>query len=144
MTHTFVGTSSDAIDTSTLKTLIDRCFTNESWYFLRWPDRVEFKEGKPTDFSCREGQIFDSDRELRWKRLGDRHDVLLLSASGADEALVLVGQAWTTKELSANFYPKTETRFPKSLDYPDGLDIGQRYFIDTETGIVQFIALRSM
>jgi len=53
-------------------------------------------------------------------------------------------QTWQIRNLNAQFYPATETRFPQGITYPERLDIGQRYFIDKQTGIVQFVALRAL
>ncbi|MBE9067529.1 hypothetical protein IQ260_12755 [Leptolyngbya cf. ectocarpi LEGE 11479] len=143
----FVGTA-DNINQATLENLIQTCMGNQAWRFLRWPHEVKLLEPtKAIDYSCREGQVFDQKSELRWKKLkGEQYSVLVLSTIQLDKSLTPVGTAWMPKDLEANFYPKTETRFPKGLDYNDSsdnkLDIGQRYFIDEATGTVHFIALR--
>ncbi|NEZ59119.1 hypothetical protein [Adonisia turfae] len=141
----FVGTANN-INQGILQSLIGHHVSKQAWRFLRWPDRVELLE--PTeaiDYSCREGQVFNQDCELRWKRQGDHYSVLLLSVaenSEGEETLAGVGNNWTAEERNANFYPPTETRFPRGLAYSEKLDIGQRYFIDKDTGTVHFIALR--
>jgi hypothetical protein len=163
MTIGFVHTTNlSALSPQDLSELIKHYMSKESWYFLRWPDQVShFKPGLPSDFCssngkgssngrlCTEGQVFSQTRELRWQRRGDSYSVLLLSKTEVEHALQTTGQTWTavgstweTKDLPANFYPETETRFPKGLNYPDKLDIGQRYFIDAQTALVQFVALR--
>lgn len=149
MTQAFVGTNKKAVDSNELQELIRRCISGQSWYFLRWPHQVSgFQPGSPTDFSCIEGQVFNRDRELRWQRRGKSYEVLLLSSTAIDEpGLEQLGNGWTMKDLPANFYPETETRFPQGLvvskaDDDEVLDIGQRYFIDENSACVQFIALR--
>lgn len=163
MTSGFVHTTNLTPSSSQeLSELIEHCMSKESWYFLRWPDQVSnFEPGLPSDFCsangrsssngrlCTEGQVFSQTRELRWQRRGDKYQVLLLSKTEVDHDLQTTGQSWTAvgstweiKDLPANFYPETETRFPKGLTYPDKLDIGQRYFIDAQTALVQFVALR--
>ena len=143
----FVGTA-DNIDQAALEKLIKNCVGDQAWRFLRWPHDVQLcPPSKAIDYTCREGQVFDQKSELRWKKLkGEQYSVLLLSTNQLDKSLTPVGETWTPKDLEANFYPKTETRFPKGLDYDDSsdnkLDIGQRYFIDKATGTVHFIALR--
>lgn len=143
----FVGTA-DNLDQAALQSLIGHCVSDQAWRFLRWPHEVKLlNPKKEIDYSCREGQVFDQTSELRWKKLqGERYSVLILSMSKPKENLTALGKTWLTKDLEANFYPKTETRFPKGLDYDDAsgnkLDIGQRYFIDEATGTVHFIALR--
>lgn len=144
-TAAFVGTANN-IDQGVLQSLIEHRVSDQAWRFLRWPDRVELLE--PTeviDYSCREGQVFNQDCELRWKRQGEHYSVLLLSVAenpGDEETLTGVGDGWIAEDRDANFYPPTETRFPRGLTYSDALDIGQRYFIDSATATVQFIALR--
>jgi hypothetical protein len=157
MTPGFVHTTNlTPPNSQELSELIEHCMSKESWYFLRWPDQVsQFNSGLPADFCCSkgrlctEGQVFSQTRELRWQRRGDKYQVLLLSKTEVDHDLQTTGQSWTAvgsqweiKDLPANFYPETETRFPKGLTYPDDLDIGQRYFIDAQTALVQFVALR--
>lgn len=143
----FVGTA-DNLDLTTLRSLIDDCVSEQAWRFLRWPHEVKLLEPtKEIDYSCREGQVFNQSSELRWKKLKDeQYSVLVLSTNQLDKSLTAMGETWSHKDLEANFYPKTETRFPKGLDYEDSsdnkLDIGQRYFIDEATGTVHFIALR--
>ncbi|MEM9093328.1 MAG: hypothetical protein AAGC93_31970 [Cyanobacteria bacterium P01_F01_bin.53] len=141
----FVRTANN-IEQGVLQSLIDQHVSEQAWRFLRWPDRVELLEpGESIDYSCREGQVFNQDCELRWKRQGEHYSVLLLSvttSSESEETLKNVGDGWTAEDRDANFYPPAETRFPKGLTYSDALDIGQRYFIDSATATVQFTALR--
>ncbi|NEP19534.1 MAG: hypothetical protein F6J97_22020 [Leptolyngbya sp. SIO4C1] len=134
----------EGIDADALTALIDRHVAKPYWQFLRWPHQVKLKEpGKAINFSCTEGQVFNPSSELRWQRRGKVYDALLLSLRNDSDGLTPLGETWTAADRSAHFYPKTETRFPKGLDYDEtGLDIGQRYFIDDSTACVQFIALR--
>ncbi|MEM8806724.1 MAG: hypothetical protein AAGF01_11910 [Cyanobacteria bacterium P01_G01_bin.38] len=146
MSNAFVGVTPNPVDKTTLQDIINRCIDSNGWQFLRWPHQVKLSPvSDTTDFSaCQEGQAFDQDRELRWKRQGQTYEVLLLSESGGDKALLSInnGQSWETKILDAKPYQKTETRFPRKIEMPDGLDLGQRYFINAQTACVQFIALR--
>lgn len=146
MSSPYVGVAPTPIDISALKALVDRCTDGDSWLFLRWPHQVKLlpMTGKieEKDLVCQEGQVFGQSKELRWKRRGNAYEVLLLSEDGGDEALSPIGQDWETKDLEARFYPETETRFPRSIEAPNELDVGQRYFIDAQTACVQFIALR--
>jgi hypothetical protein len=144
MSQPFVGTTQSPIDLETLETLIKRCINSNGWQFLRWPHQVKMLPlSQPTELDCQEGQAFDQVRELRWKRKGEGYEVLLLSETDGNEAFLALGQSWKTKSLDAQTYPETETRFPRGVKMPVGLnDLGQRYFIDAETACVQFIALR--
>ena len=151
MSEAFIGVTPAPIGLEVLKATIERCVSDRGWQFLRWPHRVELLPMKGPlkelckDFdTCPEGQAFDENRELRWKRTGEGYEVLLLSATGGVEALSAIGQQWQTKAFAARAYPHTETRFPRKVEIPDNLDLGQRYFIDAETASVQFIALRVM
>jgi hypothetical protein len=141
----FVNVQGMALDELSLKQLIERCIVGRTWYCLRWPHDITFVAGLPDDFSCTEGQVFNSDRELRWKRQNGEYVVLLLSKTEVDDQALQPldeKQTWLIRDLNAHFYSSTETRFPQGVSYPDELDMGQRYFIDRETGIVQFVALR--
>lgn len=147
MNDAFVGTTSAPIELEKLQKLVKRCIKDSGWQFLRWPHRVKLShiDISSKDFStCYEGQAFDQTRELRWKRQGAKYAVLLLSDMGGDDAFsVAVGQSWKTKAMDAKAYPATETRFPRKIETPAGLDWAQRYFIDVETACVQFIAMRA-
>ena len=68
--------------------------------------------------------------------------LLLLSEQGGNDMLAPLGKEWETVSLDAKAYPKTETRLPRSVNIPDSLDLGQRYFVDVETACVQFVSLR--
>lgn len=141
----FVSIQQTPLDQSSLDQLIRRCITGEAWHCLHWADRTLFVSGLPSELSCPEGQVFNQHRELRWQQQGDRYEVLLLSSTViVDAALqaLLEEQAWLIQDLNAHFYPETETKLPRGIRYPSDLDIGQRYFIHKETGIVQFVALR--
>lgn len=145
----FVSIQSNELSQADLEQLIQRCLTGDTWYCLRSPEAITFHIGLPQgdSLSSPEGQVFNQDRELRWKRQGDEYTVLLLSNTEIDDQALQPldeKQQWLIRDLNANFYPPTETRFPRGVAYPDGLDIGQRYFIDGQTGIVQFVALRGV
>ena len=86
------------------------------------------------------GQAFNAERELRWQQQGNCYQVLLLSTVALEPEFVAIGQGWHYRDRAAHFYPKTETRLPRSLSYPD-INIAQRYFIDARTAAVQFVAL---
>jgi len=137
----FVG-AKENLSAPELKTLLDNHRKSPSYYFLRWANRVSgIIENLPDSFSP-EGQMFNEDLEIRWKQRGDRYDVLLLSKYDDDYPdFDSFAETWQAEDRKANFYPKTETRFPKVFIYPEKLNIGQRYFKDQTTGIVHFVAL---
>jgi len=145
----FVSIQRKGLNQAGLEQLIQRCLTGDTWYCLRSPAAITFHVGLPQgdSLSSPEGQVFSRDRELRWKRQGDEYTVLLLSITEIDDPALQPldeQQQWLIRDLNANFYPPTETRLPRGVAYPKDLDldIGQRYFIDGQTGIVQFVALR--
>ena len=149
----FVGDNAIPLDTAALVALIKHYVAEPVWHCLRWPHTISLGAGLPstTVLDCPEGQVFNRDRELRWKRRQDTYTVLLLSSTPVPDTdlRALVNpqhqpQTWQIRNLNAQFYPTTETRFPQGIAYPDRLDIGQRYFIDEQTGIVQFVALRAL
>lgn len=149
----FVSIPQSPLDETALQGLISRCISEDAWHCLRWPHGTLFETGLQVDLSAPEGEVFNQHRELRWKRQNDGYEVLLLSSTPvSDTALRPLIESepqpsesepqWLIRDLNANFYPSTETRLPRGVAYPNNLDIGQRYFIHRETGIVQFVALR--
>lgn len=150
MSDAYVGFSATPVDSETLNQLIDSCVENDGLLFLRWPHRVKMlpaSKRAEIDFKCQQGQAFNQTKELRWKPKGDGYEVLLLSDDGGDALLSPLGgekKRWATNVsvLDAKAYPKTETRLPRQVTIPGELNLGQRYFIDAETGCVQFVALR--
>lgn len=135
-----------------LPALIERYISNQGWLFLQWPHKVSMVPIKGSkNFECREGQAFDQSCELRWKYIGkDQYDVLLLADTELSAkalslegvSLCSIGDGWTAQAVNAQAHSKTETRFPRGVDMPDSLNLEQRYFIDTKTACVQFIALK--
>ena len=141
----FVGISQKLLSADELQNLISKLANDSSYYFLRWANRVSgvVKEKDPDSFPSPEGPMFNTDIELRWKQKRQAlYEVLLLSSINDDypdfEPLT---QEWETEDRDAYFYPKTETRFPKSFIYPKELNIAQRYFRDKKTATVHFVAL---
>lgn len=113
---------------------------DKGWYFLRWAHKVSgFESGLPTAFDCIEGQVFTGNRELRWKPQGQGFDVLLLSTTQIKDFEPLQGD-WMTQDWNAHVYPPTETRLPRRIAH-NGVNVGQRYFIDRTTWTVHFVAL---
>ena len=66
---------------------------------------------------------------------------MFLSINGQNSEFQPLGKDWQIEERNAHFYQKTETRFPKGFDYPEDLNIKQRYFQDKTTATVHFVAL---
>ncbi|MBD2137677.1 hypothetical protein H6F32_08780 [Anabaena sp. FACHB-1237] len=131
--------------------LINKSITDNTYYFLRWTHGVsgiyKLEKNSISDqfqFPMLEGQIFNHQLELRWKyKKNNTYEVLLLSINGEDQDFQALDKKWYTEDRQANFYPPTETRFPKVFSYPDPekLQIKQRYFQDQTTATVHFIAL---
>ena len=125
-----------------LRSLIQQFKGEKSYFFLRWPHKVSgFCKTLPNDFPSPEGQLFDSQKELRWKQRGKSYSVLLLSADEVYKDFDPVGTAWDAYVQDAHLYPKTETRFPKGID-DQQVNVSQRYFADPETATVHFVALK--
>jgi hypothetical protein len=139
----FVGTCT-VNSAEELRSLIQQFQGEKSCFFLRWPHRVSgFCESLPDDFPSPEGQVFDSQQEMRWKQQGKGYSVLLLSANGEHPDFEPIGDSWDEQVQDAHPYPKTETRFPKGLSYQEKeFNFGQRYFFDKQTATVHFVALR--
>jgi hypothetical protein len=149
----FVSIQRSPLDETALQALISRCIPGDAWHCLRWPHDTLFGTGLQVDLSAPEGQVFNQHRELRWKRQNDGYEVLVLSSTPISDTVLrplLESEPqpsesepqWLIRDLNAHFYPATETRLPRGVAFPKALDIGQRYFIHRETGMVQFVALR--
>ena len=137
----FVGTCT-VQSPEELRSLIEELRGETSCFFLRWPHKVSgFRKTLPDNFPSPEGQIFDTQKELRWKQQGNGYEVLLLSANGDYTGFMPLGEAWEVDVQDAHLYPKTETRFPKGID-DQQVNVGQRFFSDPQTATVHFVALK--
>lgn len=166
----FVGVNPQVLLPQELIQVLEKLETSAepSYYFLRWSHRVSgfwqrrFEEfpSLAEDISDRisvnqieaafpslEGEMFNSQIELRWKKKEAKYEVLLLSATGSQEdypEFQLVGNGWQVVNRDAHLYAstptQTETRFPKKFDHQD-IKVAQRYFMDSQTATVHFVAL---
>ncbi len=136
----FVGTK-NVVSPEALCQILNGHKTQDSHYFLRWAHQVSgFIQELPTDFPSPEGQMFNRDRELRWKRRGNGFSVLLLSTVGDESDFSPIGKSWKTQDQNAHVHPPTATRFPKGIASLK-VNVGQRHFIDAQTSTIHFVAL---
>ena len=88
---TFVGVKKN-LSVSDLLNLISELAIEPSYYFLRWSHQVSQDwETKPidTDFPMLEGQMFNQQCELRWKRKpNDNYEILLLTVASEKPDLI--------------------------------------------------------
>ncbi len=169
----FVGVHSQVLSAQELIQVLEKLETSAqpSYYFLRWSHRVSgfwqrrFEEFPSlakdigdrinrinfnqieAAFPSPEGQMFNNQLELRWKKKQANYEILLLSATGSQEdypEFQLVGNDWNVVNRNAHLYAsgptQTETRFPKKFDHQD-IKVAQRYFMDSKTTTVHFVAL---
>ena len=159
MSAGFVSLSEQPVALSVVKKLVRGCFAEKGLVCLRSPHKIEllpFSALSNAELRCTEGQAFDHQRELRWRKVGDAYDILLLSTVGNEAIAHEIGLKamqrrdtaetnepihWEVRLLNALAYADTETRLPRSAKIPNGLDIQQRYFIDDKTKYVQFVSL---
>lgn len=161
----FVGTQRIS-SADELKNLLlsKQLITAPNYYFLRWFHRVSGIIMKlPNEFPSPEGQMFNFERELRWKQRNNGYDLLLLSQVESD--LNLGFQAipnhwdknhWEICDRDAHLYLTSQNQQPanfpkkfifldeheKEIEKPDeNIHIGQRYFKDSKTATVHFVAL---
>lgn len=127
-----------------LRELLTQRSSQPSYYFLHWVHKVSgFVNQLPPDFPSLpspEGQMFNADWELRWKQQKKGYEVLILTNTDAKPGFTSVGQHWDTQLRQAHVYRSNETRFPKEF-IAEGVEVAQRYFIDSQTATVHFIAL---
>jgi hypothetical protein len=148
----FVGARS-RLSPDEVKKLLEKLATEESYYFVRSPHAVSGICRKLPDefFPGFEGQMFNGDRELRWKKQGSAYEALLLSRVKDDlDGFEDLGENWEYCDRTAYFHGPNEPKFPKSFIYKGkndeniestNISIGQRYFQDKRTATVQFVAL---
>jgi hypothetical protein len=153
----FVGFTEQLLTEEQLRQLLQSTSNKSDYYFLRWPHKVSgIVEKLPEEFPSPEGQMFNGDRELRWKQQKPGwYSVLILSNNGQAAGFTPIDGNWETKQRAAYGYRTDETRFPRSLIFPESLDprisgdktktnkpkLAQRYFIDANTSTVHFVAL---
>ena len=139
----FVGYQENPLSVSDLLGLIDKLKTENTYYFLRWTNRVSgIIENPSDDFPMLEGQMFNEEFELRWRyKKNNTYEVLFLTTGENHHEFQGLGENWQVEERNAHFHQKTETRFPKDFKYPGNLNIKQRYFQDKTTATVHFVAL---
>jgi hypothetical protein len=138
----FVGISQKLLSVDELQSLIFKLANDSSYYFLRWANRVSGITKKLDKFPMLEGQMFNSELELRWKQKGANYEAFLLSSTAREYPdFEPLDREWETEDKDAYFYPDTETRFPKGFNYPKEPNIAQRYFKDKKTATVHFVAL---
>jgi hypothetical protein len=141
----FVGTCT--VDSAEeLRSLIEQIQGENSCFFLRWPYKVSgFCKALPDDFPSPEGQVFDSQKELRWKVQGTGYSVLLLSnQSDPVSRFTALDGNWEACDRPAHCHESKKTRYPKGFYFDTGIEreaIQQRYFRDRQTATIHFVAL---
>jgi len=141
------------LSSAELKDLLKKLAVGKSYYFVRSPHAVSGICMKLPDefFPGFEGQMFNADRELRWKKQANQYELLILSRVEADlEGFEQLAEEWEICDRPACFHDIGETKFPKSFIYKGennekidskNISIGQRYFQDKTTATVHFVAL---
>ena len=141
------------LSSAELKDLLKKLAVGKSYYFVRSPHAVSGICMKLPDefFPGFEGQMFNADRELRWKKQASQYELLILSRVEADlEGFEQLTEEWQICDRPACFHDIGETKFPKSFIYKGendekvdskNISIGQRYFQDKTTATVHFVAL---
>lgn len=136
---TFVATNT--LQGEELRELLEKlAASGRYYYFLRWPHNIQgFVEELPETLSP-EGQIVTANCELRWKQHGTGNDVLLLSTEKhVPEGFTAIDAVWSTQDHAA-VVAKDDSRFPWKFQHKT-TKIGQRYFLDSRTNTVHFVAL---
>jgi hypothetical protein len=155
--NAFVGFIEQLLTEKELRELLQSNSNQLDYYFLRWPHQVSgILDELPEEFPSPEGQMFNCERELRWKQQKPGcYTVLILSNNGQAAGFTAIDGKWETQQRAAYGYRTDETRFPRSLIFSESLDprisgdktqtkkpkLAQRYFIDANTSTVHFVAL---
>ncbi len=129
-----------------LRGLMGKYTDDSAFYFLRWSNRVSgIVSQLPEDFEGAEGQMFNPQLELRWKREGEGYSVLLLSQGKSvdSEGFVALSGNWQVEVHGALMHDQRNPQYPNQFKYqgtkPSALR--QCYFRNADTGVVHFIAL---
>ncbi len=138
--------------TEELATLINDLSNSQSYYFLRYSHAVSaICRELPSQRKEIEGQLFNYIYEIRWKKYKSGYEVLILSK----QEFQLVGFQkltgdWKICDRNAYWHNPQETRFPKGFTFkgennqpikPENISIKQRYFQDSATATIHFVAL---
>jgi hypothetical protein len=130
------------VDREQLLKLLEQC-SGDRFFFLRSTHQVSGILSELPPVLSPEGQVFNSQIELRWKAEKQRYRVLLLSRDSELEGFKAIAGDWETEDHPALLHDRRTPQYPNRFVYPSGLEkrIQQRYFRDRTTGIVHFVAL---
>lgn len=141
----YVGYASVPSDENgaSLHQVIERYTQPGNLFFLRWLHQVSGIITELPDQLSPEGQLFNANFELRWKKRQRGYDVLWLGQNAPDssEIFTAIKRQWQTEDHPALLHDRKTPQYPNLFKYPRELKVWQRYFRDAETGIVHFIAL---
>ena len=159
----FVGTK-NLNSLEELKHFLVNIKQDSNYYFWRSPHKVSgIKSELSEDInSATEGQVFNSQWELRWKKNKSGYTLLLLSKENTDVCSQFkpIPFDWEIEDRKALLYEANkkisdreirskETRFPKGFEHNFAIKesetnkpkICQRYFLNSQTSTVHFVAL---
>jgi len=146
--------------TDELNKLIAQHSNSESYYFLRYSHAVSgICKKLPDERGEIEGQVFNSICEIRWNKCKLGYQILILSQQEFKlEGFKNLTGNWVISDRDAHWYNPEETRFPKGFIFKDEnnkpikfkdeknepikpISIKQRYFQDSNTATIHFVAL---
>ena len=116
----------------------------ENYYFLRYSHTVSgICLELPGERGEIEGQMFNNICELRWKKYKTGYEALILSKQEIKlDGFESLAEKWNICDRNAYWHDRNETQFPKEFIFPNKkIDIQQRYFQDSATATVHFVAL---
>jgi len=142
-----------------LQKFLEEIQQEQNYYFVRSPHKVSgirlelTAESKAEINSATEGQVFNSQWELRWKKKGTGYELLLLSKENNDLCTQFepIPFEWQIEDRKALLYEANdeksdrevrskETRFPQGFTHNQP-KICERYFLNSQTATVHFVAL---
>lgn len=92
----FIGYQEKPLSVPDLLRLIDKLKTENTYYFLRWTNKVSgIIEKLPDKFPMLEGQMFNHQFELRWKhKRQNTYEVLLLTIDDNHHGFTKLAETW--------------------------------------------------
>lgn len=147
----FVGTC-DRLSQADLRQLINELSGQakgaSALYFLKWAHEVSGLVSQlPDNFPSPQGQLITPQLELRWQQKAGDYNILLLSVAEVNSPYkfepIAQGLQWETCDRPVLLHDRRVPQYPKAFRYEKILadQLRQRYFRNTRSGVVQFVAL---
>lgn len=133
--------------------IVLREFPSGAYSILRRPDDITDPQPTPVQPSFQdkewdEGQVFDKEREIRWRQRADGKFTLTCLTENRDllpDGFHPTAESWQSVEPSKDaaflLWDRNETRIPRTLDHRWGKSIVYREFRQQPSGVTRLLRL---